>query len=65
MIRVNGEKHPWREGMTIEDLLKELENSHHYVVIRINAKHFSKPYFGKTLIPDNAEVFLLPMIAGG
>jgi sulfur carrier protein len=65
MIRVNGKKHPWREGMTIEELLKELENSHHYVVIRINDKHVSKPYFEKTLIPDDAEVFLLPMIAGG
>lgn len=65
MIRVNDKKHPWREGMTIEDLLKELENSHHYVVIRINDKHVSKPHFGKTLIPDDAEVFLLPMIAGG
>jgi len=65
MIRVNGKKHPWREGMTIEDLLKELDNSHHYVVIRINNKHVSKPHFDKTLIPDDAEVFLLPMIAGG
>ena len=65
MIRVNGQKHPWREGMTIEDLLKELENSHHYVVIRINDKHVSKPYFDTTLIPDDAEIFLLPMIAGG
>ena len=65
MIRVNGEKHPWREGMTIQDLLQELDNSHHYVVIRINDKHVSKPYFEKTLIPDDAEVFLFPMIAGG
>ena len=65
MIRVNDKKHPWREGMTVEDLLRELENSHHYAVIRINDKHVSKPYFDKTMIPDGAQVFLVPMIAGG
>ena len=65
MIKVNGKKHAWHAEMTVEDLLKDLDDTHHYVVIRINDKHISKPYFEKTLIPENAEVFLLPMIAGG
>jgi len=65
MIRINGKQHPWREGMTIEDLLHDLNDSHHYAVVRINDKYVSRPYFKKTLIPDDAEVFLLPMIAGG
>jgi thiamine biosynthesis protein ThiS len=65
MIKINGKEHPWYEGMTIKDLLKNLSNSHLYAVIRINEKHISKPYFEKTLVPDNSEVFLIPMIAGG
>ena len=65
MIRVNGKRQSWYEGMTIKDLLKDLEDSHHYAVIRINDKHISRPYFEKTLIPDNSEVFLISMIAGG
>ena len=65
MIRVNGKKHSWYEGMTIKDLLKNFNKSHLYAVVRINDKHISKPYFEKTLIPDNSEVFLIPMIAGG
>ena len=65
MIKVNGEKHPWRAGMTIQDLLQELDNSHHYVVVRINGKLISKTHFDQTLIQNDAEVFLLPMIAGG
>ena len=65
MIRVNGKRRSWYEGMTIKDLLEDLEDSHHYAVIRINDKHVSRPYFGKTLIPDNSEVFLISMIAGG
>jgi sulfur carrier protein ThiS len=65
MIKINGKEHFWYEGMTIKDLLKNLNNSHLYAVVRINEKHISMPYFEKTLIPDNSEVFLIPMIAGG
>jgi thiamine biosynthesis protein ThiS len=65
MIRVNGKKHSWYEGMTIKDLLNNFNKSHLYAVVRINDKHISRPYFEKTPIPDNSEVFLIPMIAGG
>lgn len=65
MIRVNGKKVSWREGMTVADLLKVLSDSDHYVVVRINEKHVSRPFFEKTLIPDNSDVFLIPMIVGG
>jgi thiamine biosynthesis protein ThiS len=65
MIRVNGKNHSWYEGMTIKDLLNHFNKSHLYAVVRINDKHISRPYFEKTLIPDNSEVFLIPMIAGG
>ena len=65
MIWVNGKKHFWYEGMTIKDLLNNFNKSHLYAVVRINDKHISRPYFEKTLIPDNSEVFLIPMVAGG
>ena len=65
MIKINGKEHSWYEGMTIKDLLKNLDDSHLYAVVRINEKHISMPYFEKTLVPDNSEVFLIPMIAGG
>jgi len=65
MIRVSGKKVSWHEGMTVADLLKVLSDSDHYVVVRINDKHVSRPFFEKTLIPDNSDVFLIPMIVGG
>jgi thiamine biosynthesis protein ThiS len=65
MIRVNGKKVSWREGMTVADLLKVLSDSDHCAVVRINDKHVSRPFFEKTLIPDNSDVFLIPMIVGG
>lgn len=65
MIKINGKEHFWYEGMTIKDLLKDVKNSYLYAVVRINDKHISRPYFEKTLIPDNSEVFLIPMVSGG
>jgi len=65
VISVNGEKYAWHEGMTVADLLNDMNDSHHCAVVRINDRHISRPYFDKTLIPDNSEVFLMPMIAGG
>ena len=65
MIRVKGKDLPWRNGMTVADLLKDLNDPHPYSVVRINKKHVAQPNFEKALIPDNSEVFLIPMIAGG
>ena len=65
MIRVDGEEHAWHEGMTVADLLNNLKDSDHYAVVRINKRHVSRPNFKKELVPDNAEVFLIPLVAGG
>jgi len=65
VIKIKGKEFPWREGMTIEDLLRDLDDSYTYVLVRINHKQVSKPDFDKTVIPDNSEVFLVPMVAGG
>jgi sulfur carrier protein ThiS len=42
-----------------------MQDSHPYAVVRINSTYVSRPNFEKTIIPDGAEVFLVPMIAGG
>jgi thiamine biosynthesis protein ThiS len=65
MIDVNGRKVTWHEGMTISDLLGEIKDSHPYPVVRIGDTYVSRPNFDKTTVPDNAQVFLIPMIAGG
>ncbi len=65
MIQVAGKQHPWHDGMTVSDLLKELDDPHLYAVVRINEQYVSRPNFEQTIIPDDAEIFLIPMIAGG
>ncbi len=65
MIRVSDKTVEWFEGMTVSDLLNELGDPHPYAVVRINQTYVSRPNFDRTTIPDNSEVFLIPMIAGG
>lgn len=65
MIKVGGEDHPWREGMTVAQLLKEMNDPYPYAVVRLNGKLVSLPDFDKTPIPDEAEIFFIPIIAGG
>ena len=65
MIKISGHTVAWHEGMTISDLLAEIKDTHPYPVVRIDVRYVSRPNFDKTIVPDNSEVFLIPMIAGG
>jgi thiamine biosynthesis protein ThiS len=65
MIRVAGRERPWRAGMTVADLLRESQDAPDCPVVRVNEHYISRPNFDTTLVPDGAEVFFVPMIAGG
>ena len=65
MIQVSDQKVTWHAGMTISDLLDKIGDSHPYAVVRINQTYVSRPNFDQTTVPDDSEVFLIPMIAGG
>ncbi len=65
MITLDGEQRPWHSGMTVSHLLQAVDDAHHYAVIRVNDRYVSRPSFDTYVIPDQAEIFLIPMIAGG
>ena len=65
MIKISDKTVTWRAGLTISDLLDELDDPHPYAVVRINEEYVSRPKFDQTTIPDDSEVFLIPMIVGG
>jgi thiamine biosynthesis protein ThiS len=65
VIKVGDHTIAWREGMTISELLIEIDDPHPYAVVRINQTYISRPNFDKTTVPDQAEVYLIPMVAGG
>lgn len=65
MIRLGGREIPWRPGVTLADLLREHAPDSDCPVARVNDEYVSRPHFAATPVPDGAEVFLIPMIAGG
>ena len=65
MITVNGKNWAWHPGLTISEMLSLLNDPYPYAVVRINGKHVSRPDFDNYPIPDEAEVYLMPLIAGG
>ena len=65
MIKVADKTVIWYEGMTVRDLLEKIGDAHPYAVVRINDRYVSRPNFDRATIPDNSEIFLIPMIAGG
>ena len=65
MITVDDEKRSWSEGMTVADILADLEDGDKYAVVRVDEEYVSRINFGKTLVPDGAQIYLIPMIAGG
>ncbi|MBW2514629.1 MAG: sulfur carrier protein ThiS [Deltaproteobacteria bacterium] len=65
MITLNGQQMSWKKGMTVSQLLREIADTHQYAVIRVNDQYVSRPNFDSYMIPDRAEIYLIPMIAGG
>ena len=65
MILVNGKRTPWRQGLTVSEMLDDLNDPYPYMVVRINGKHVSKPEFENYRIPDESEIYLMPLITGG
>ncbi|MBF0202909.1 MAG: sulfur carrier protein ThiS [Desulfamplus sp.] len=65
MITVDDKQMEWHQGMTIKELLDELEHVQFCAVVRLNGKLVSSPAFETTRIPDSAVIYLLPLIAGG
>jgi thiamine biosynthesis protein ThiS len=65
MVLVQGREIPWRQGMTVSDLLEDLGDPFPYAVVRMDGKIFCRPDFEKTFVHDGSEIFLIPMVAGG
>ena len=65
MIKIKDEEIPWREGITVADVLRQVGDPYPYAVVRVNDRSVSRPDFERTTVPDGAELFPIPMIAGG
>jgi sulfur carrier protein ThiS len=65
MVRAGGREIAWREGMTVADVVAALGDDYPYAAARIGERIVTAPHFASTPVPDEAEIFLLPLVAGG
>jgi thiamine biosynthesis protein ThiS len=62
---VNDEAVPWHAGMTLADLIRSLPDGDQYAVVKVSGRYVSKPDFAAFRVPDQAKIYLIPMVAGG
>ena len=65
MITVNGNKMAWRNDLTLDKILKGIEENPTIVVVKVNGKPVLKKEYSTYKVPDHAEVVTIDIIAGG
>jgi len=65
LIRVNGEPLSWHPGKTVEDVIREKNYRFPLLIVRINGRLVPREDYGKTEIPDGAEVDVIHLMSGG
>jgi thiamine biosynthesis protein ThiS len=56
---------PWRTGLTVEEILNNLEENFSIIVVKVNGKPILKKQYSTYEVPDGAEVNTVDIIAGG
>ncbi|MCP9446512.1 MAG: sulfur carrier protein ThiS [Nitrospira sp.] len=64
-IQVNGEMKDWRGGMTVADLLRELEIATDRVAVEVNLEILDRTTFAEYRLRDGDRVEIMSFIGGG
>ncbi len=64
-IIVNGDPLPWKEGMTVRDVLKAKNFTFRMLAVWIDDRPVERDRFDFTRIAEGAKVQVLHMISGG
>lgn len=65
MITVNGSPHPWRDGMTVRDVLEERRFTFPLLVVRIDGRLVPRGDYASTSVPDGSDVDVMHLMSGG
>ena len=66
MITVN-ERHQiaWRPGLTVKAIIREMKYSYPHVVVTVNGTLVKHDAYAETTVPDQADVRVVHLMAGG
>jgi thiamine biosynthesis protein ThiS len=66
MITINSrEKVEWKENLTIRDLLQRPGNRYSLVAVTVNSTLVPLESYDTYVIPDDAQVWMVPIAGGG
>ncbi len=65
MITVNGDRMPYRPGMTVQDILDERKYIFRMLAVSVNGQIVARKDYKTTQVPDEADVQVIHMISGG
>ncbi len=64
-ITVNGNPLPWREGMTVRDVLTDMNYTFRMLVIKIDGNLVKKADWDETKVPNGSDISVYHLISGG
>jgi len=64
-VVVNGEAHPWREGLTVEGLLAEKKYTYPLKIVILNGARVPRPEWPTRTVEDGDKVDVIHMMTGG
>ncbi len=65
MIKVNNRDHEWRKGITVQDILDDLNYTYPVLVVMVRGEHIDKNMYPNTLVYDGDDVKILHPVCGG
>ena len=65
MITAKGKRLDWHEGLTVRDVLDTLGYNFPSVLVRVNGVVVRRKSWDSTVVPDESEVEVRPIVAGG
>jgi sulfur carrier protein len=65
MITTKGKQLEWHEGLTVREVLQTLGYNFPSVLVRVNGTIIRRKNWDSAVVPDEAEVEVRPIVAGG
>lgn len=66
MILVNNrDKVAWEEGLTVSALLERFRYTFPHIIVKVDGEVVSREDYPTRTIPDDADVWVIHLIAGG
>ncbi|NLI76355.1 MAG: sulfur carrier protein ThiS [Candidatus Riflebacteria bacterium] len=65
MLKVNGEKIKYREGMTVTDVIHAMKFNFPLLIVKVDGVYIPRDEYGNRQVPDGSDVEIIHLISGG